>query len=142
MKNFALLFTLLFISISCSKNLEASESTEYSGKWTLVKMSGSRPNSETTGSAMEWQESYVFNNDGTFIKSRESNSLKTTASGKYSAKQLSDGMYLELNYNQDSEIIGSCTGNQKEELRFMENNSMSSTWNHCDGPTLIYQKTN
>jgi hypothetical protein len=34
-------------------------------------MSGSVPDSETTGSDMEWQESYRFFEDSNFIKTRE-----------------------------------------------------------------------
>jgi len=49
-------------------------------------------------------------------------------------------MYLELTYENDSEIIGSCYGNLKEELYFKANNSLSSTWQNCDGPGLEYKK--
>jgi arylsulfatase A-like enzyme len=47
------------------------DSTGYFGKWTLVSMSGSIPNSETTGATMEWQEFYLFNTNGTFTKSEK-----------------------------------------------------------------------
>jgi hypothetical protein len=39
-------------------------------------MSGSIPNSETTGAAMEWQEFYLFNTNGTFTKSEKEIRLK------------------------------------------------------------------
>jgi arylsulfatase A-like enzyme len=52
------------------------DSTGYFGKWTLVSMSGSIPNSETTGAAMEWQEFYLFNTNGTFTKSEKEIRLK------------------------------------------------------------------
>jgi hypothetical protein len=142
MKKSALIFALLFIFNSCSKDSEVAPVTEYSGKWTLVKMSGSMANSETTGSAMQWQEFYVFGADGTFTKSREINATKTSASGTYTSNKRSDVIYLELSYPQDNDIIGNCYGNQKEELYLTINNLLSSTWKNCDGPELEYEKTN
>ncbi|WP_235832137.1 hypothetical protein [Flavobacterium ranwuense] len=116
------------------------DSTGYYGKWTLVSMSGSIPNSETTGAAMEWQEFYIFNTNGTFTKSRERNSVKTSISGTYTTATQSDGIFFELTYTNDNEIIGSCYGNQKEQLYLTANNSLSSTWSYCDGPGLVYKK--
>ena len=139
MKHFALFITFLSFFNSCSKDAVA-ENTGYYGKWTLVKMSGTLSNSETTGMAMEWQESYLLNANGTFAKSRERNAIKTTISGTYVATNRPDGIYLELTYPNDSEIIGSCYGNLKEELYIAESNTLSSTWKNCDGPALEYKK--
>nr|WP_314896809.1 hypothetical protein [uncultured Flavobacterium sp.] len=140
MKHLTILVAFLFIFNSCSKDALATDNTGYYGKWTLVKMSGTLSNSETTGAAMEWQEFYLLNTNGTFTKSRERNAIKTTISGTYAATTHSDGMYLELTYPNDSEIIGSCYGNQKEILYLMDNNNLSNTWNSCDGPGLEYKK--
>lgn len=141
MKNLAIIVVFLTIFSSCTKDTEEDTTTaDYHGKWTLVKMSGSMINSETTGTAMEWQEYYLFNNDGTFTKSRTRNTIKTTVSGTYITQNNSDVMYLELTYPQDSDIIGSCYGNLKEELYFKTNNTLSSGWSACDGPGLDYQK--
>lgn len=141
MKSLAIIVVFLTIFSSCTKDTEEDTTTaDYHGKWTLVKMSGSMINSETTGTAMEWQEYYLFNNDGTFTKSRTRNTIKTTVSGTYITQNNSDAMYLELTYPQDSDIIGSCYGNLKEELYFKTNNTLSSGWSACDGPGLDYQK--
>lgn len=141
MKSLAIIVVFLTIFSSCTKDTEENTTTaDYHGKWTLVKMSGSMINSETTGTAMEWQEYYLFNNDGTFTKSRTRNTIKTTVSGTYITQNNSDVMYLELTYPQDSDIIGSCYGNLKEELYFKTNNTLSSGWSACDGPGLDYQK--
>jgi hypothetical protein len=140
MKHLTILVAFVSIFNSCSKDAIASDSTGYYGKWTLVKMSGSMANSETTGSAMEWQEFYLFNTNGTFTKSRERNAIKTTVSGIYTTTNHPDGLYLELVYPNDNEIIGNCYGNLKEELYIAENNTLSSTWKNCDGPGLEYKK--
>ena len=140
MKHLVILIALLSVFNSCTKDAVPTDSSGYYGKWTLVKMSGSIANSETTGAAMEWQEFYLFNNNGTFTKSRDQNGFKTTASGTYTAANRTDGIYFELIYPKDSELIGSCYGNLKEELYLSGNNTLSSTWKNCDGPGLEYKK--
>lgn len=140
MKKLIVLITFLTIFNSCSKDNVATDNTGYYGKWTLIKMSGSMVDSETTGSAMEWQEFYLFNSNGTFTKSRERNGIKTTISGTYTTTNHIEGFYFELTYPNDSEIIGSCYGNLKEELYVTENNTLLNTWKNCDGPGLEYKK--
>jgi hypothetical protein len=143
MKHFvAFLSFLSFLPFfnSCSKDAVAEDARGYYGKWNLVKMSGTLSNSETTGAAMEWQEYYFLNTNKTFTKSREINAIKTTISGIYTTASHRDGIYLEFTYPHDSEIIGSCYGNLKEELYIGENNTLLSTWRNCDGPGLEYKK--
>jgi len=79
MKRLTIIVAFLFIFCSCTKDTVETVTDDYHGKWTLVKMSGSMFNSETVGTAMDWQEFYLFNNDGTFTKSRARNEVKTTA---------------------------------------------------------------
>jgi hypothetical protein len=140
MKYLIILFAFLTIFSSCSKDTGAIDNTGYYGKWNLVKMSGSMANYETTGAAMEWQEFYLFNSNGTFTKSRDRNGIKTTISGTYTTADHSDGIYFELIYPKDSELIGSCYGNLKEELYLTASITLSSTWKNCDGPGLEYKK--
>lgn len=141
MKRLTFIIALLTVFFSCTKDTEEATTTaDYHGKWTLVKMSGSMINSVTTGAAMEWQESYLFKNDGTFEKSRIRNTVETKAVGTYTMVHYQDGKYLELIYANDSEIIGSCYGNLKEVLYFATNTTLSGTWNACDGPGLEYKK--
>ena len=144
MKSLAIIVVFLSVFSSCTEDSEESATAaDYHGKWTLVKMSGSMINSETTGTAMDWQESYLFNNDGTFTKSRTRNTVKTTVSGTYTTQNISDVLYLELTYPKESELIGSCYGNLKEELYFSApTTTLSSTWRNCDGPGLDYEKVN
>jgi hypothetical protein len=143
MKYLTIIIAFLTIFSSCTKDTEettASTTADYLGKWTLVKTSGSISNSEVTGTAMEWQEFYLFKNDRTFIKSRVRNEVKTTFSGTYTIKNSPNTRYLELTYPNDNETIGNCTGDLIEDLCFTANNTLSSTWSACDGPGLEYQK--
>jgi hypothetical protein len=63
---------LLIVAIlcSCSNDDDCVTQTTLEGDWNLVRMSGSIPDSETTGSDMEWQESYRFFEDGNFLKNQ------------------------------------------------------------------------
>lgn len=131
---------LLFLS-SCNKDSEKSIFQDYQGLWVLVKMSGNTPDSETTGQEMEWQESYKFNSDGTFSKSREQNGTVTESAGTFTVVKSEEGKRLELTFASASDIIGSCLGNQREVLFFQSSTVMTSTWNQCDGPGLEYEKT-
>lgn len=103
-------------------------------------MSGSIANSVTTGSEMDWQESYVFNANRTFVKTRIQDNITTTASGTFSISKTSNETHFELTYSKSSTLAGSCYGNLKEELFINSNNLLVSTWQNCDGPGLVYQK--
>lgn len=142
MKQFLVAIALVFFFSSCSKDEEKSTDTteSYIGKWTLIKMSGSLVNSETTGAAMPYHEFYVFNDNGTFTKFRNKDTNQITASGTYVVTNVDERTSVELTYSTTSEIIGSCYGNQKEILYFSNKDTLSSTWQHCDGPGLDYQK--
>lgn len=125
--------------ISCS-NDDANPSLAYYGKWQLIEMSGSIAHSVTTGSEMDWQESYTFNTNGKFVKTRIKNNTTTTVSGTFSISKTSNETHLELAYSESSTLVGSCYGNLKEELFINSNNLLVSTWQNCDGPGLVYQK--
>jgi hypothetical protein len=93
---------------------------------------------------MAWQEFYLLNSDGTFIKSRVLNGVTTEASGTFSFKTVSDEKYLTLTYKTSNSIIGSCTPQSlKEELwtKITTTNRMMSAWAACDGPGLEYERT-
>lgn len=141
MKVITFVFGLLCILSSCNKESEKSIYQDYQGQWVLVKMSGNTPDSETTGQEMEWQESYKFNGNGTFLKSRQQNGTVTESSGSFTVLKSEEGTSLELIHTSTSDIIGSCLGDQKEVLFLESSNVMTSTWNQCDGPGLEYEKT-
>ena len=123
---------------SCSNDDDCVTQATLVGEWKLIQMSGSIPDSETTGSDMEWQESYRFFKDGNFLKTRETEGSVEELTGTYSFNE--DPRSLELTYGKESQIIGSCQSDLKENLFFSSNNVLSSTWNQCDGPSLDYEK--
>ncbi|MEQ1586298.1 MAG: hypothetical protein ABL895_10490 [Cyclobacteriaceae bacterium] len=134
MKNFKLL--VLFSLISC-----ASDGNLCPEKWQLVKMTGNVAGvPPSTGSNMGWQECYLLYPDNTFKKIREQNNQTTEVDGSYKELPLSDGVYLELVFKNDNNLIGSCSGDKKELLK-KSTDQLISTWWNCDGPGLFYEKT-
>ena len=134
---------------SCSKESEDLDFQEYEGKWELVKMHGNIPDSETTGDDMEWQEIYVLNRDGTFLKTRVRNNITIASAGTYtvldSSPEEMTGItaeaYIILNHNSESGIIATCeSSSHREYLYFATREVMISTYAQCDGPGLEYRK--
>jgi hypothetical protein len=150
MKNILLLLALLATIYSCTKETDDMVTKlEYTGKWELVKMTGSAAGSETTGSDMEWQETYMINEDETFVKTRVRGDSTTFASGTYALKDV-EGLWnmgfatkdIELFYDIENNIIGNCSSNKTiEYLYFSTDHRLISTWNACDGPGLEYVKS-
>ncbi len=142
MKN--LLYILLactFFACSDSESEKKFDINVFPQKWKLVEMSGNIPNSTTTGADMGWQETYVLNADGTFLKSRVRDGVTTEASGTYTLQTLSaNENHLVLTYPTYSELIGSCTSRSGESLWMQTSTSMISSWAQCDGPGLKYER--
>ena len=142
MKKRILFLMLIVILNSCNKNDEINTETELYGNCTRVEMTGNIPNSTTSGSEMEWQENYLLKSDGTIQKTRNRNGLITEVSGTYNLVNSSNEIFLAIIFDSESEIIGSCNLDLKEEMLFQSENTLSSTWENCYGPGLKYEKMN
>lgn len=142
MKKIISILFIVSLLVSCSKDDETETITNFMEYYQLVKMTGSFNGSETTGSEMEWQETYVLNSkDSTFIKTRFVNNVTFEARGSYSYLTIDNQEYIELTFNEDSIVIGNCFGDLIETLLILEDgNTLVSTWGACDGPGLEYQK--
>jgi hypothetical protein len=133
-------FLLLATLFSCQKE-EMAAVEPYPQTWQLVSISGQIPNFILTGADLTWQETYVFNADNTFKKTRKQDDQVTEASGTFALQDFSDGQYVVLTYDAMSSIIGSCTRVElKETLVLKTDDTLVSTWQACDGPGLVYKK--
>jgi hypothetical protein len=138
MKKSFFICILLVLLFACSKfYLDKFPQT-----WQLIKISSDQvPNdSGTTGTDMPYQELYLLNSDGTFIKSREKDGITTEASGSFSVIESEGEKYFELIYNSSNDpLISSCSPG-KEVLWIKSEKTIVGTWSYCDGPILEYQR--
>jgi hypothetical protein len=147
MERIFLFLSILIINGCMADKAEQEEAVLLNGmqlpqKWALVSMSGMIADVlPSTGADMQWQEFYLLKADGTFTKSRTEGDAVSEATGTYEIEELSDGNYLQLTYGASNELIGNCTGEPKELLRFESENTLSGTWWACDGPGLIYERS-
>jgi hypothetical protein len=145
-----LLFIILGFLISCTSSSELDfagvDSEPYPQKWQLIKMSGQVQDSETTGDNIFWQEHYLLNRDGSFIKVREQDKNTSEAAGTYEILDkfndgLSpDGKYIIFTYPSENMLIGNCTSELTEHLQVTAENTLIGSWHACDGPGLVYKR--
>lgn len=136
MNRIVLFVMMLSVFFSCEKDED-----ELVGIWKLVKMVGSWSGSETGGAEMEWQENYLLNEEGTFLKTRIRDGIVTKETGKYVINEDSNQEYMELTFDSENDIVASCYGGLKE-IMIKSDNVFLGTWNACDGPSLTYEKLN
>ncbi|UII22507.1 hypothetical protein [Fulvivirga ligni] len=143
LKSLLFIFAILIMNVSCDStgvNEDQEKLSDDSAmNWKLTKMSGNMQGSERTGSDMEYQESYSFNKDKTFTKVRTQNGQTRQAKGTYEKVEKGSEKYFELTFDEDSELIGNCTGDNKELLYFQSESTLNSSWSACDGPGLLYE---
>ncbi len=139
MKKYFLVLLVLCTAFACSKD-NNFDINKYPQKWTLVKTTGQIPNSEKTGENMEWQEYYLLNSDGTFIKHRERNGINYDAGGRFKFISIASETMLELTHDTENAIIANCYSHQTEELWLKSGNKLIGTWQMCDGSGLEYER--
>lgn len=132
---------LLSLFISCTDDNGTTADLvqqEISVELNLVKMSGQIRGSETTGEDMSWQETYILGSEMRFKKIRKTDEGSSTSEGKFDIVMINSDKYLKFIHDADSELVGNCTGDKIELLKYTSSDSVESTWNACDGPGLMY----
>ncbi|MFD2828383.1 hypothetical protein ACFSYG_18035 [Leeuwenhoekiella polynyae] len=133
------LFLGLFVSCTDDNGTTADlVQQETSVELNLVKMSGQVRGSETTGDEMSWQETYTLGSGMRFKKVRKSDENTLISEGDFDIVMINSDKYLKFVHDSDSELIGNCTGDKIELLKYTSSDSLESTWNACDGPGLQY----
>lgn len=137
-----LITTLSLNSCAVKDDTDVDLKANATQKWKLVSMTGSVANiPPTTGDDLPWQEYYFLYADDTFVKSRKQDGEVKEAGGTFEIQTLSDGNYLVLTYDSESELRGDCSSQElKEFLSIISATKMSNTWNACDGPGLTYER--
>lgn len=129
-----LLFSVL---VSCIDDVDHVEE-QFPQQWQLVRMTGQSDDTYKSGIFLEWQEFYLFKPDGSFLKSRLEDGVKTSATGSFNILENEDETLVLLTFDEPVDIIGNCDGSLTETLRLLGQSIMVGTWSACDGPGLEY----
>ena len=133
--------------MACNSQEEADENLAFdistNQQWKLTKTTGGLSGSEAVGDEMEWQETYFFNTDLSFAKTRVSDGDSLTATGTFEIGENGNELLLQLRYPEETSIAGSWFGRETEVLVVRnQQKSLESTWQACDGPGLFYERQN
>lgn len=137
----------LYLLMACNSKEEVDENLAFdisiNQQWKLTKMTGGLSGTEAVGDEMEWQETYFFNTDLSFSKTRVSDGTSIRATGTFEIEEKGNELLLQLRYPEESTIAGSCFGQEIEVLVVRnQQKSLESTWLACDGPGLFYERQN
>ncbi|HET7360353.1 MAG TPA: hypothetical protein VFI78_00300 [Salinimicrobium sp.] len=150
MRNSTIIFVLIALIYSCTT--DPIESTEkdltgisVTGKWKVIKATHSMSCEEKPDTILPFQESYLLNGDGTFVKTRIENEDTLTVSGTYAFVEgtqayKSADYYIKLKHPSESTIIVNCENSLNEYLFFTEDQNLKNNANACDRMYLEYQK--
>ncbi|PIF34576.1 hypothetical protein CLU81_5235 [Flavobacterium sp. 9] len=136
MKITALLFTVLFVAISCSSNDSDDKPvvSNYYGKWINVV------DAKDIDNPYVFRESYKFNRGNTFTKTRIDRGVTTTASGTFEVSTNEIGTNLKLTYSTDSMLILNCSNSLIETLTITKAGLLDNDGRMCDAEST-YEKT-
>lgn len=136
MKITTLLFTVLIVAISCSSNDSDDKPivSNYYGKWINVV------DAKDVDKPYVFTESYKFNRDNTFTKTRIDKNVTTTASGTFEVSTNEIGPNLKLTYTTDSMLILNCSNSLIETLTITKAGLLDNDGRMCDAEST-YEKT-
>lgn len=150
---FPFLFLLLIVFASCNQDDKEPEFT-VTGYWTLKQIVSGLANTSSDGSLIDFDEKYIFNHDGSFIKfSNRPNGMgrklevPVQALGTYEIIQTSsfdeELLYeLRLEFDTNLGMIANCGESNVEFLFITRSNQLINTsWAACDGPSFIFSKS-
>jgi len=147
-----LLVPVLFLLLMFSCN-QVDKNPEFNilGYWNLAELSNSRTNVTFKGEELDFSERYIFNGDGTFIKT----STITTGQGKepvipeqalglFELIPSDDSGYIFkviLTYETNLQMAANCSeGNQEFMFITGDKKLTNMTSAACDGPVFVYTK--
>ena len=141
-KKYAFLLSFLLIGCTNSNDSEGSfDMNSFPQEWKLTGMSGGLTNNILIGNDMPWQENITLEEDGRFLKARQFEEVRIEGAGSFSFEEKEGETYLNLEYDSETLLIESCTGEKLNETLFMRNTeSLTGGSAPCDGPGLYYDR--
>ncbi|WP_298325197.1 hypothetical protein [uncultured Dokdonia sp.] len=138
MINYIAGISLLFLVSACGdKNTTNNVEGE---TWQLIEMTAGMVSPSDQEAELSMNQTYVFTPEMTFTKQQTKDASTIEASGTYTTKETSEGIFYSLKYTEGLQIVGSCTGNDNEELLLRKDGKLQNSWMMCDGPLLVYEK--
>jgi len=129
-----LIIAIFAMALGCDSG-ENEQNDGLTGTWKLTEVVSGWTNTTTPASELDYEEFYQFKSNKRMKKLR---STGEEAEGTYEVKELSDGTYIEIIYdNPDNDLKESCGGN--EFLRVTDGQLQGGSL-PCDGPGLTYEK--
>lgn len=145
MKTLSIAVLTIMLMATCNRN-EENITTQFPLRspalLKLVKMSGGMLPSVKMGDEMSWQETYTFENQGSFVKSRtiKESGATETLSGTYQLLTVDKQRLLLLIYKNDHALLANCSIEPTELLMIVSDSTViNDRWVPCDGPELEYQ---
>lgn len=136
--NYIAIVAMLFMVFACAeKNATSKPQGE---TWQLIEMTSGMVSPSSEEDELPMSQTYVFTPEMKFTKNQTKDAFTIEASGTYTTKKTSEGVFYTLKYTEGLQIVGSCTGNDSEELLVRKDGKLQNSWMMCDGPLLVYEK--
>lgn len=130
-----ILIIIVSLLFGCESDSMNEKQVEIIGIWKLDEVTNSWSMDKTPAADLDYEEYYEFRADSTVRKYRSDGE---EALGTFTVKELSDGRYFEISYNDpDTELKESCSEN---EFLKIEDDKLKGGSLPCDGPGLSYIK--
>ncbi len=139
MKRWIYLFIAGTILYSCYSD-DITANNDQIQKWELYSVTFPESTTVIQGDGLEILDELTLVSDSLFFRNRHVGTLSWELSGTYHYMEYQNDNYMVLKYDDESEIIGNCSGNSNEVFRFTSENEIYNTWSDCDGPKLQYKR--
>src|SRR5690554_39366 len=142
----SLSFAVMFFLSACNKD-ESPEAT-IAGEWVIAEIGSTWTNEVITGEAIGYKESYLFKQNGTFVKTRAGSRSDGQATGTFTFKEAPSNemnikYYLLLTFETGTGLIISCYSSAGiEEFSLFEDGRLLNGAGACDNAILTYRKRN
>lgn len=139
MRRWICLLMVVVTVCSCSNDGIATDNSQVE-KWTLYRVTFPDGNTTSNNDDLDIADALTLVNDTLFYRERSAATLSWKLTGTYHYMEHENHNYIVLKYNDDSEIIGNCSGNLNEVFRFTSESEIYNIWSDCDGPKLEYKR--
>jgi len=120
------------------------------GNWAISKVVVGWGQPDRSGAEIPFTDTYTFEADGTFTRKSVDGEIERAASGVYvvSAREENDPsshlFRVNLTYQTGADLASNCYSVSDEASReilvVLEDHSLVTTWQACDGPAYYYER--